>query len=574
MRGDGVGFYRDRSPETIALILGVWHAGGVVVPISPDAPVRMLTEVVVDSAIRVIATVEPLKDRVSQAVKDAGLERPPIMVTEGLQPVGDNTNTFRDIGGLDADESTDTDWQEGSCYIIYTSGSQGRPKGVIGAHAGLEHYVKWQAKEFAIIECDRFSQVAPLSFDFSLKEIFVPLICGACVCIADRGTVIDPAKFIEWVGDNRITVTCWVPTLLRSILHASRADDHGLESLRYVLISGDVLRWDDVIAWRNRFGNGTSLFNLYGPTESTIIKLFYRIPQARCGESAWVPIGRPIEGAKLLILDEDDRPCSSGETGEIVILSEWVARGYVNGGGDGDKAFGRCFHEGIWTRVYRTGDLGRMLSDSNVEFVGRRDRQVKVRGYRVELDEIERMVGEHPEVRDIAVVMSGKPDIEEKDGPAEIVCYFTAGSLTLTEKELRAYAKDRLLPQVLSMVRVSLLDRLPLSVNGKVDRLALESRQLHREKDLNETPLAAVSAVQERILAVWEELLGIERIDAEANFFELGGNSILAIRLLRRLREEVHPEVRLEDVFGYPSISGLSARVRELVSRGQLSPLV
>src|SRR6185295_12880394 len=203
-------------------------------------------------------------------------------------------------------------------YIIYTSGSEGRPKGVRGSHESLSHYLKWQAREFRVNEADRFSQTAPLSFDFSLKELLVPLICGATVCIANRKIVMDARKFVDWVGDSRITVMCCVPTLLRSILELPVCDARAFQSLRSLLISGDMLRWDDVNHWRERFGNSISLFNLYGPTESTVIKLFYPIPEERCPDSVNVPVGRPIEDAAVLILDEQNEACEPGETGEVV----------------------------------------------------------------------------------------------------------------------------------------------------------------------------------------------------------------------------------------------------------------
>ena len=395
----------------------------------------------------------------------------------------------------------------------------------------------------------------------------MPLLCGARVCIADRSTVIDARKFVQWVRDSGITVMCCVPTLLRSMLPlpGSRVDREGFRSLRAVLISGDMLRWEDVSGWRERFGTDIALFNLYGPTEVTVIKLFYRIPETRFAESINVPVGRPIPGSDVLIVDENNEPNAPGEIGEIVIVSEWLARGYVNDRQNDDGRFGTLDFRGARRRAYRTGDLGRWLSDGNLELMGRKDRQVKVRGYRIELNEIESILSSHEAINDVAVIALNRSADVDADGMAVIACCFTSSQRAVTEKELRNFAKERLLPQVLSLTRFRRLDKLPLMANGKVDRLQLESLI-----DLDEEPATQASpdglTVRERISAMWEELLALEGINVEANFFELGGDSMTAIRLLRRVREELHPELKLDDVYEFPSISQLSNRVEQLLA--------
>jgi acyl-coenzyme A synthetase/AMP-(fatty) acid ligase/acyl carrier protein len=327
-----------------------------------------------------------------------------------------------------------------------------------------------------------------------------------------------------------------------------------------------MLRWDDVIRWRERFGDFMSLSNLYGPTESTVVKLFYPIPKTKHPESVNVPVGKPIQDADVLILGENGEPGRPGEIGEIVILSEWLARGYLHGERLFDRPFCRLFYQGKRRRAYRTGDLGRWLSDGNLELMGRKDRQVKIRGYRIELDEVESILSEHPGIRDVAAVVPNISNNIDTDGLAIIACYFTASELGVTEKEVRAFAQERLLPQVLSLIQFSCLDRLPLTVNGKVDRLKLESLFERTEnREVDQSPSGASLTVQQRILAIWEELLAVDAIDLQANFFELGGDSMTAIRLLRRLRQELHPEVKLGDVYEFPSVAKLSNRVEQLL---------
>ena len=528
LRGEAVVIYQHRSLATLPLMLGLWEAGGVVVPISSNTPQKMLESMIHDLAPRFIFNESSITPGAN------GLN--------GTKPI---------VHAQDV------------CYVIYTSGSEGRPKGVVGSHKSLIHYLRWQAKVFGVNEADKFSQTAPLSFDFSLKELLVPLVCGARVCIGDRNTVIDARRFVEWVRDSEITVMCCVPTLLRAILQFSQspADQAMFRSLRAVLISGDMLRWEDVADWRERFGNDVGLFNLYGPTESTVIKLWYSIPETRVAESINVPVGRPIDDTDILILDENDEAGGPGEIGEVVILSEWIARGYLNGSGITDRSFCYLQHEGQERRAYRTGDRGRWLNDGNLELMGRKDRQVKIRGYRIELNEIESALSAHPDLSDVAAVTANGADA---DGLAIIACFFTAERPHVNEKELRNYAKERLLPQVLSLTRFYRLEKLPLTTNGKVDRLKLESMI-----DLTRDDVATHSddlTVHERISAMWKELLALEAVNADANFFELGGDSMTAIRLLRRLRQELHPEVKLDDVYEFPSIAQLSNRVEQLLA--------
>ncbi len=552
--GGTVGICQHRSLTTIPLLLGIWNAGGIAVPINPKTPLKMLEWVIKDSAPQIIITEAALKPVILEAALSLNGNLPPLVMT------GAATNGHSPAR-IPNDFIEPPDYHD-DCYVIYTSGSEGRPKGVKGSHQSLIHYLRWQAKEFSVTETDRFSQTAPLSFDFSLKELLVPLICGARVCIAERTTVMDPARFLDWIHDSGITVMCCVPTLLRSLLRLPN-DGRALESMRAILISGDMLRWSDVSSWRERFGDAISLFNLYGPTESTVVKLFYPIPKTKCPDSVNVPVGKPIEGADVLIMGENGEPSGPGEIGEIVILSEWLARGYLYGEQMSHRPFCHVSYGGKQRRAYRTGDLGRWLSDGNLELLGRKDRQVKIRGYRIELDEIESVLSEHPGIRDVAAVVPATSNDIDVDGLATINCYFTASDLGVTEKEVRVFAQERLLPQVLSLIRFSRLEKLPLTVNRKIDRLKLESLP---EPTEDRTPHGPSLTVQQRISGMWEELLAVDAIDVQANFFELGGDSMIAIRLLRRLREELHAEIRLVDVYEFPSIAELSDRVEQLLA--------
>lgn len=554
-----VAIFQHRSLATLPLMLAIWKAGGIVVPINPTTPAKMLESMIHDSSPRLILTDASLKSGVSDAIKNVDLISPPGVVAG--DPRSNGHVALKHDGVFN--QSIDDD----ACYVIYTSGSEGRPKGVVGSHRSLIHYLRWQAEKFSVNEADRFSQTAPLSFDFSLKELLVPLLCGARVCIVDRTTVINARKFVEWVHESDITVMCCVPTLLRSILQLSSSSFPAdiFQTLRAVLISGDMLRWEDVSGWRARFGNHIALFNLYGPTESTVIKLFYPIPETRSTESINVPVGRPIPDTDILIFDENNQPTAPGESGEIVILSEWLAHGYLNGAQMPGSPFCNLQYQGQQRKAYRTGDVGRWLTDGNLELMGRKDRQVKIRGYRIELNEIESVLSTYEGISDVAVIALSPSNSMDADSQAILACYFTTEDPAVTEREVRNVAKERLLPQVLSLTRFRRLETLPLMANGKVDRHKLESLLYPEDEPARQRPFDAFT-VRDRISAMWEELLAIEGINLEANFFELGGDSMTAIRLLRRLREELHPEVKLDDVYEFPSISQLSNRVEQLLA--------
>lgn len=559
---------QERSLETAPLIVGIWEAGGVVVPVNPNVPAKVLEWVIRDSRTRIVIADEAAEDRIRGALGEGDSGTQPLVVT-GVPDASSETHGHASEAG-DAAEGRVFD--EDVCYVIYTSGSEGRPKGVVGSHRSLTHYVRWQAEAFSTDETDRFSQTAHPSFDFSLKELLVPLTRGACVCVADRDKVMDAERFLKWAYKSRITVMCCVPTLVRSILQLPETADaaRSLRTVRQLLISGDMLRWEDVAAWRRRFGSSMSLFNLYGPTESTVIKFYYPIPEERAPGSVNVPVGRPIEGAGVLILGEDGRPCPDGQAGEVVILSEWLARGYVNEGQTSNGAFCVLEDAAGRKRAYRTGDLGRILGGGNLELLGRKDRQVKIRGHRIELDGVESVVSERAGVRDAATVVACDSAGADGEEATLVACFFTADDPALTEKEMSLYARECLPPQVVSLMRFKRLAELPLTTRGKVDRLKLKAlaEQDARASRASEARDAAAT-VRQRIARMWEELLSLEGIDAEANFFQLGGDSIMAIRLLRRLREELHPEIKLGDLYSYPSVSQLSDRVERLVTGGQ-----
>jgi len=544
-----VGLWMERDARALAAMIGVWEAGGVAVPLAFDAPAAVLEQIVAGDAIRTLVVSDGMLDG-SPSAAVLGHACPTLLTidADGRPSASENAPPSP---ALPADDD--------GCYIYHTSGSRGRSKGVEGLHSSLVQYLRWQAREFAVGPGDRFSQVAPLTFDFCLKEIFVPLISGASVHIADSATVRDPDAFLGWTARQGITTLCCVPSLFRALTRTAETRPDLLRvvqaGLRDLLVSGDLLRWEDVRAWRRVAGDRPELVNLYGPTESTVIKLFYRIPENQPPDSSSVPVGRPIDDADVLILDERGQRCAAGEIGEIVIQSNWIARGYRGDASERGDAFTTIEAGGVRVRAYRTGDLGRRLANGTVEIAGRRDRQVKVRGHRVELDAVEAALAEAPGVADVAVVVTGEDDART------IVCFFVAGDDATDAASLREYATARLPPGMVPG-RFVRLPALPLSSNGKVDRLTLAGSSV-LTPGFTEDGMPATD-LERRVIAIWRDVLMLDEIGRGDGFFELGGNSITAITLLSRLRREVHPAIDLSDVLQQPTVAAFCAWVSGL----------
>ncbi|MHA1830460.1 MAG: amino acid adenylation domain-containing protein, partial [Candidatus Helarchaeota archaeon] len=278
------------------------------------------------------------------------------------------------------------------CYIITTSGSTGKPKAILGSQKGLTHFINWETNEFNLNENTKVSFLSHVTFDVSLRDIFIPLCTGGTLCIPKEETKQNPFKLYKWIQNNRITLIHIVPTLFRLLtkaIHEFSNEKNVFPNLKYILIAGETLYGNDIINWRNIVGNHVELVNIYGPTETTLAKLFYRIKDKTIAPEEIVPLGKPIPDTKIMII-KNDKLCTNGEIGEIHIKTPYMSKGYFN-----DPVLNKMFFikDPIKTNgseiVYRTGDLGKFLPDGNIQFIGRKDNQIKLYGKRIELGEIE-----------------------------------------------------------------------------------------------------------------------------------------------------------------------------------------
>jgi non-ribosomal peptide synthetase component F/acyl carrier protein len=584
--GDRVLLDPARDLDAFPAMLGFWLAGGVLVPLPAAAPTPQVQAIRQDAAPRALVG--------SSAVAAA-------LGAEGLLVVA--TDQLGHAAGATAADSAPPRACE-DAYILYTSGTTGRPKGVVGDHAALHQYLDWQATEFANDATERFSQIAPLAFDFALKEILVPLIRGASVWIVPEALRLDGHALLHWLDRNAITSACCMPLVFReltaalaSLPAAERAA--ALLALRRLHVSGDMLYWHDVERWQQACGRnagpdgrslagpdvgsdagpdagpdvgsdvgsdrprGVELVNMYGPTESTIIKASYRIPPApgaRPGASSdAVPVGRPIAEAAFHVLTPDGAPSPPGELGEVVLASPWLARGYT----DPELTAQRFVTAPGGGRAYRTGDLGRLSPDGLLSLAGRADRQVKINGVRVELAGIETILRPHAE--DLAVVA---PAV---GGDRELVCCFTAADPTAAEQALRAAAARELAPAEIPR-RFLGLPALPRTHNGKVDRDQLLQLAAAPSAPAASAPSATAPATAptgdpqqllEQMYALWADVLRVDAIADDANFFELGGDSMKAISLLRAVRQTFQVRLRLADLLDDMTPRGICRRIQQ-----------
>lgn len=500
-RGDVVGVVTQRSPLTIAGLLAVLKAGAVYLPIDPDYPEERLQFMVADAGVKVLLVHAEHFERLTS------LYETPMFALD-LQ--------------LDTLETADTDL-DAACgpgdlaYIIYTSGSTGQPKAVLLEHRGFVTMVRHHIEAFGVTAADRLLQFYGHSFDSSLFEIFVSLLSGATLVMVDRDTINDPEQLAAYIEAQQVT-TLTLPPVYLSTLDRAR-----LAGVRRYISAGDHCRVEDALL----LARGSDYYNSYGPTETTVCVTHYRVdPAQRYGSR--IPIGKPITGTSIYLLDDRLRPVPEGVVGEICVGGASVARGYLNRPElTAEKFIASPFVTG--DRLYLTGDLGVWLPDGNLEVIGRKDNQVKIRGYRVELGEIESVLDQHPLVRESAVIAR-----EDEHGNKRLAAYVT-GTGAIDAADLKTLLRSRL-PEFMIPSTFMVLERMPITANGKIDRKALAAIvENAAAPDPNagrpETP------VQEALARVWQEVLGVPRVGIHDNLFDLGGDSILIIQIVSRARD-------------------------------------
>ncbi|MEM8934753.1 MAG: non-ribosomal peptide synthetase, partial [Acidobacteriota bacterium] len=443
-------------------------------------------------------------------------------------------------------------------YMIYTSGSTGRPKGAANPHRAVLNRLLWTQADYPMTPDDRVLQKTPYSFDVSVWELFWPLMTGATLVVARPGGHRDPSYLVSTLASEQVTVLHFVPSMLQVFLDAKGLD--ALTGVRRVIASGEALPIDLVRRFYQRMPDGAELLNLYGPTEAAIDVTHRRT----AADDVKVPIGKPVANTSILVLDRHMEPAGVGMAGELYIGGVQLARGYHARPGltaerfvpdpftsDGDGGGGR---------LYRSGDLARVLPSGDVDYLGRLDHQVKVRGFRIELGEIETAIHEHAALREsvvvareqrlIAYVVRDESRRADDRGDLDDASLIQSLKASLGER-----LPDHMVPQTFVV-----LDALPLSPNGKVDRRALPEPEVDRST-LATDFVAPRNDTEAQIVEIWKDVLGLDQVGALDRFFDLGGHSLLATQVMARVAETFDLDLPLRTLFESPTVAGLADAV-------------
>jgi amino acid adenylation domain-containing protein len=529
-----VGVLTERSLEMVVGLLAVLKAGGAYLPLDPEYPAERLAFMIADSRVPVVLAQERLLGRLpAHGARVLPLDGAAAPGGEAPRPAGGGGP-----GSL--------------AYVIYTSGSTGRPKGAMNSHRGIVNRLLWMQERYGLGAGDRVLQKTPYSFDVSVWELFWPLLTGARLVMARPGGHQDPDYLARTIPAEGITTMHFVPSLLRVFLEAPAVEPCAA-ALTRVVCSGEALPLELERRFFDRLP-GVELHNLYGPTEAAVDVTFWACD--RRDRRGLVPIGRPVANTRIHILDRELRPLPVGVPGELLIGGLQVGRGYL---ARPDLTAERFVPDPLsgeaGARLYRTGDLARLLADGAVDFLGRIDHQVKLRGLRIELGEIEAALSRHPEVGQAVVVVR-----EDTPGNPLLTAYYVpAGGAAASVADLRAALRTEL-PEYMIPSWFLPLPALPLTASGKVDRKALPAPDGGRP-DLGREFVPPAGPVQERLAAIWAEVLRLERVGAHDNFFELGGHSLLATQVLSRVREAFSVELPLRALFDTPTVAGIAEAV-------------
>jgi amino acid adenylation domain-containing protein len=525
-----VGLCLPRGVDMVVAMVAVWQAGGAYLPLDPEYPADRLEFMLADAGVQVVVGERALAEGLSVG-QGVWLDDPAV----------------RDaLASLSSDAPETTVSASQLAYVIYTSGSTGRPKGVQVAHSSVVGMVSALAPVLGAGPGARMLQFASFSFDAAVLDVAVTLASGGVLVVATSEERAEAALLTSMLRADGVRAASVVPSLLAVL------DPEAVSGVETLLLGAERLTEPVARAW----ASGRRLVNTYGPTESTVMVT----AGAVAPDVQRMPaIGAPVANARLYVLDRSMKPVPAGVPGEVFIAGPQVARGYRGRPGLTGERFIADPFAADGTRMYRSGDRARWLPDGQLDFVGRADSQVKVRGFRIEPGEIEAVLTDHPQIRTAVVAAFG--DVEDR----RLVAYLVPADQTAgipSVSELRKYAA-RWLPAFMIPPTFVELAALPLSPNGKLDRTALPEPDGERP-ELEEFVPASGDA-EEALARLWVEVLGVDRVGATDNFFELGGHSLLATQVTSRIREAFELEIPLSALFDHPTVRGLAAVVEELI---------
>jgi amino acid adenylation domain-containing protein len=523
-----VGLCVERSPDMVVGILGILKAGGAYVPLDPAYPMERLAFMLEDARVGVLLTERRLVERV--AVHPLAQKRV-VCLDADWEPIAEESERNPESGVS----------PNNLAYVIYTSGSTGRPKGAMVRHRGLVNYLTWCNLAYPVVDGQGSVVHSPIAFDLTVTSLFAPLLRGRRVALVSEELGMEGlSTALSQEGDlSLIKITPLHLQLLGQQLSPEQAGGR----TRAFIIGGENLLPEHIAFWQ-KHAPQTALINEYGPTETVVGCCVYRVGDEESVATS-IPIGRPIINTRLYILDERLQPVPIGVTGELYVGGAGVGRGYLNRPDlTAERFLPDPFSAEPGARLYKTGDLARYLPTGNIECRGRADHQVKIRGFRIELGEIESVLDQHGAVRESVVVTR-----EELPGEKSLVAYWVAAEgQTISPSELRSFLKEKLPDYMVPSAFVA-LDALPLTPNGKVDRRALPDPGRTRSAVTSEETFEAPrTAVESLIAEVWQDVLQVDRVGVQDNFFDLGGHSLLSLQVLLRLEKQLRIRMSPRDL--------------------------
>ena len=535
----------ERSVEMVVAILAVLKAGGAYVPLDPKAPSERIQFMTRDSAARLLLTTRDVAGKL------------------GLESVGaavaclDDVDFVREL--TDFSSAPPSDGERGAplrsghlAYVIYTSGSTGRPKGVAITHRNVARLFTTTRQWFDFGPDHIWALFMSYAFDVSVWELWAPLLHGGRLVIVDEDTRRSPGDLLALLARERVTGLCQTPSSFYSVVDFVRTSPSPDLSLSHIILVGEALEFRRLAPWYQRYGDAAILANMYGPTETTVYVTYMALNRAIAESTTASLIGRGFPDISLVVLDAGLSPVPSGDVGELYIIGDGLARGYLNRPGLTAERFLACPFGPPGSRMYRTGDLARWTESGDLDFLGRADQQVKIRGYRIEPGEIEVALIDLAGVGQAAVVP------REIAGELRLVAYLVprAAVQAPAPSEIRAALSARL-PDYMIPAAFVTLDALPLNTSGKLDRQALPTPEVAGEGDYRQP-----SNETERLIAdLFKRLTGAARVSVDDSFFDLGGHSLLGVRLMVEVQKALGRKLPLADLFHGPTVAELARRV-------------
>lgn len=558
---DTIAIYASRSADLVIALLGILKIGASFTILDSAYPVSRLQYCCQLSDIKGLIHLscagdlpQELKNFVQETkISYVSLPHPP---NQDFQQEID-THHCQPYPSIDADDKA---------YIAFTSGSTGQPKGIIGSHRPLSHFIDWHCHQFGLREQDRFSLLSGLSHDPLLRDIFTPLWLGATLVIPEQQTIETRGKLTQWMQQQAITVVHLTPAMGMLLAEGITSSSNSalVPSLRYLFWGGDCLTDADIKRSHNLNDDVTNV-NFYGATETPQAMGYYIVPKAGDLSSQKIPIGQGIDGVQLLVVTSSGSLAGLEEAGEICIRTPYLALGYLKDDALTQKKFVQNFFShgsdvSQDDRIYKTGDLGRYRADGNVEILGRIDNQVKVRGFRVELREIESVLADYCDIQD-AVVLVRDHELKQGELNQSLIAYcLPEHNSSFETSQLREFLNEKLpyymIPQ--GFVAVS---EWPLTPNGKIDKLALAQLDISRE--MSNTYKAPQDELEQQLVRIWEACLNQKKIGVKDNFFDLGGHSLLAISLCSEVEKCLNRSVPISVLFQHPTIEAFANTLRD-----------